>query len=79
MNASVTVETEHCGIIILALVELAKQRPGWEHLLIEIASKFPSGKETYDAFAVIDANAVLESMSKLGRPIANNSGRGMFQ
>jgi hypothetical protein len=52
-------------MLLLALAELALSRPGWDHSIREIASRF-SGLEMYESFKLSNADRVRESRGPVG-------------
>lgn len=59
----VTVEEGQRQMILLALGELAKARPGWDYALGEIAKQF-SGFEMFEAFRDMERRYKTEAVER---------------
>jgi hypothetical protein len=75
MNYTVTIEEEQRQAILLALAELALERPGWDYMLGELAQvfnttgNFPDARVVFDDFKRIHADRVRAYRDPLVPPL----------
>lgn len=70
----VSVDEGERQVILLALAELALERPGWDYMLGELAERF-QGRPMFDGFKHSNADRIVGIAAKL-RKVASQCGAG---
>lgn len=56
MTHTIEIDESQRQLILLALAELSRSRPGWHYVLGVVAGQFPGGVEMYEKFREINAD-----------------------